>query len=263
MHIADKIIVVTGGANGIGHALCRRFAAGGARAVIVADIDLDRARAVANEIHGVAIETDVRRESDLRHLVERVTAGHGQIDLFCSNAGIAVDGDEHTPDREWQRCWDVNVMAHVLAARVVLPGMLERGEGYLLQTVSAAGLLTHVHSATYAVTKHASLAFAEWLAIAYGNRGIKVSALCPQGVRTDMLMRARLREGVAAGQVGLLFDGALEPEQVAEEVVNGLADERFLILPHPEVAEFFKRKASDYDRWLRGMRKFISARDTP
>lgn len=258
MTLAGQVIIVTGGANGIGRALCRRFAAERARAVVVADLDADGARRVASEIDGLAIATDVTRESDIQRLVERVTAGYGGVDLFCSNAGIALDGDQHTPDREWQRSWDINVMAHVFAARAVLPGMLARGRGYLLQTVSAAGLLTHLSSATYAVTKHASLAFAEWLSVTFGDRGIKVSALCPQGVRTDMLMRARasLREGASVPPVSFLIDGALEPEQVADDVVRGLADERFLILPHPEVAEYFKRKASDYDRWLKGMRRF-------
>jgi NAD(P)-dependent dehydrogenase (short-subunit alcohol dehydrogenase family) len=250
--VADKVIVVTGGGNGIGAALCRRFAAEGAKAVVVADIDEASAQRVAAEIGGLVVRTDVTRASDLERLAADVVARHGAIDLFCSNAGIAVDGGEETPDSEWQRCWDVNVMAHVLAARAVLPGMLKRGEGYLLQTVSAAGLLTHIHSATYAVTKHASLAFAEWLAMAYGDRGIRVSALCPQGVRTDMLRRA------ASGGRTFLLDTALEPEQVADEVVKGLAAERFLILPHAEVAEYFRRKASDYDRWLRGMRKLRS-----
>jgi NAD(P)-dependent dehydrogenase (short-subunit alcohol dehydrogenase family) len=249
MQLADKVIVVTGGANGIGAALCRRFAAEGAKAVIVADIDDGAAQRVAAEIGGLGVRTDVTRESDLQRLTGEVVARYGAIDLFCSNAGIAVDGGEGTPDSEWQRCWDVNVMAHVMAARAVLPGMLARGDGYLLQTVSAAGLLTHIHSATYAVTKHASLAFAEWLAMAYGDRGIKVSALCPQGVRTDMLRRA-----VMGGRTFLL-DSALEPEQVADAVVKGLAEERSLILPHPDVAEYFRRKATDYDRWLRGMRK--------
>jgi NAD(P)-dependent dehydrogenase (short-subunit alcohol dehydrogenase family) len=249
MQLADKVIVVTGGANGIGAALCRRFATEGAKAVVVADIDDAAAQQVAAEIDGLGVRTDVTRESDLQRLTGEVVARYGAIDLFCSNAGIAVAGGEETPDSEWQRCWDVNVMAHVMAARAVLPGMLARGDGYLLQTVSAAGLLTHIHSATYAVTKHASLAFAEWLAMAYGDRGIKVSALCPQGVRTDMLRRA------AAGGRTFLLDSALEPEQVADAVVKGLAEERFLILPHPEVAEYFRRKAADYDRWLRGMQK--------
>jgi short-subunit dehydrogenase len=160
-----------------------------------------------------------------------------------------MNGDEHAPDSEWSACWNVHVMAHVYAARAVLPGMLARGHGYVLHTVSAAGLLTHPQSATYAVTKHASLAFAEWLSIAYGDRGIKVSALCPQGVRTDMLRRAE-REGS-----NFLIDSALTPEQVAADVVRGLAEERFLILPHPEVAEYVRRRATDHQRWLRGMRK--------
>src|SRR5260221_7818825 len=249
MVLTDKVVVVTGGGNGIGAALCRRFAAEGAKAVVVADIDDASAQRVAREIGRLGVRTDVTRESDLQRLAADVVARYGAIDLFCSNAGIAVDGGEETPDAEWQRCWDVNVMAHVLAARAVLPGMLKRGEGYLLQTVSAAGLLTHIHSATYAVTKHASLAFAEWLAMAYGGRGVRVSALCPQGVRTDMLRRA------ASGGRTFLLDTALEPGQVADEVVKGLAAEHFLILPHPEVAEYFRRKGTDYDRWLRGMRR--------
>src|SRR5579863_10458303 len=179
--LQDKVVVVTGGGSGIGRALCRRFAAEGAKAIVVADLNVDAAHAVADEIGGTAIACDVSREADVAQLVGDTLARHGVIDLFCSNAGIAVDGDENTPTAEWERCWDVNVMAHVYAARAVLPGMLARGGGYLLQTVSAAGLLTHPQSATYAVTKHASLAFAEWLSIAYGDRGIKVSALCPQG----------------------------------------------------------------------------------
>jgi NAD(P)-dependent dehydrogenase (short-subunit alcohol dehydrogenase family) len=249
MLIANKVVVVTGGANGIGAALCRRFAAEGAKAVVVADIDGEAAQQLAAEIGGIFVLTDVTQEADLRRLVAEAVSRCGAIDLFCSNAGIAVDGGEETSDADWQHCWNVNVMAHVLAARAVLPGMLARGTGYLLQTVSAAGLLTHIHSASYAVTKHASLAFAEWLAIAYGDRGIGVSVLCPQGVRTDMLRRA-----ASSGRTFLL-DSALEPEQVADVVVRGLTEERFLILPHPEVAEYFGRKATDYDRWLRGMRK--------
>jgi NAD(P)-dependent dehydrogenase (short-subunit alcohol dehydrogenase family) len=252
MVVADKVIVVTGGANGIGAALCRKFASEQAKAVVVADIDGQAAQRLASEIGGICVPTDVTQEADLQRLVGEAVSRYGAIDLFCSNAGIAVDGGEETSDAEWQRCWAVNVMAHVQAARAVLPGMLARGTGYLLQTVSAAGLLTHIHSASYAVTKHASLAFAEWLAIAYGDRGIGVSVLCPQGVRTDMLRRA------ASGGRTFLLDSALEPEEVADVVVRGLADERFLILPHPEVAEYVRRKAADYDRWLRGMRKLRS-----
>jgi NAD(P)-dependent dehydrogenase (short-subunit alcohol dehydrogenase family) len=247
--VRDKTIIVTGGGNGIGRALCRRFAVEAPKAIVVADVDAAAAARVADEIGGTAIRTDVSREEDVQRLVSTALERYGAVDLFCSNAGIAVDGGVETQTKEWQRCWEVNVMAHVFAARAVLPSMLARGSGYLLQTVSAAGLLTHPQSATYAVTKHASLAFAEWVSMTYGDRGIGVSALCPQGVRTDMLQRA------SAGGRAFLLDSALEPAQVAEEVVKGLADERFLILPHPEVAEYFRRKATDYDRWLRGMRR--------
>ncbi|MGH9139562.1 MAG: SDR family oxidoreductase [Vicinamibacterales bacterium] len=251
MHLAGQVVVVTGGGNGIGRALCRRFAAEGAGAVVVADMNAAAATQVAGEIGGTAVTVDVSREAEVARLVEQTIAQHDRIDLFCSNAGIAVTGDEHTADADWARCWDVNVMAHVFAARAVVPHMLERGSGYLLQTVSAAGLLTHPQSATYAVTKHASLALAEWLSMTYGDRGIKVSALCPQGVRTDMLRRVEV-EGTRRS---FLLDTALEPEQVAEVVVHGLKAEQFLILPHPEVAEFVRRRAGDRDRWLRGMRR--------
>jgi len=229
MRLAGKVAVVTGGGNGIGRALCRRFALEGAKAVVVADVNGVTAAQVADEIGGTAITCDVAREADVVALVAQTIARHQAIDLFCSNAGIAVNGDEHTPDAEWARCWDVNVMAHVYAARAVVPHMLERGSGYLLQTVSAAGLLTHPQSATYAVTKHASLAFAEWLSMTYGDRGITVSALCPQGVRTDMLHRAEAE----AARRSFLLDSAVEPEQVADDVVKGIEAERFLILPHP------------------------------
>jgi NAD(P)-dependent dehydrogenase (short-subunit alcohol dehydrogenase family) len=249
MNLRDKTIVVTGGATGIGRALCRRFAREAPRAVVVADLDAAGAEAVAGEIGGWAVTADVSREPDVARLESAVTGRHGAIDLFCSNAGIIVEGGEETPDAAWQSIWGVNVMAHVYAARAVLPGMLARGEGYLLQTVSAAGLLSQIGSAPYSVTKHAALAFAEWLSITYGDRGIKVSAICPQGVLTDMLLRPR------PGGESFLKANAVTPEQVADCAVAGLADERFLILPHPEVAEFFQRKASDYDRWLRGMRR--------
>jgi NAD(P)-dependent dehydrogenase (short-subunit alcohol dehydrogenase family) len=249
MTLAGTIVVVTGGGNGIGRALCRRFAMEGAANIVVADIDVAAARSVAAEIGGLAISVDVSREPDVAQLVKEAHARYGRIDLFCSNAGIAVHGGEETPTDQWQRCWDVNVMAHVYAARAVVPIMIAQGGGYLLQTISAAGLLTHPHSATYAVTKSGALAFAEWLSITYGDRGIKVSALCPQGVKTDMLKRAEESTG------RFLVDGAVEPEQVADEVVRGIGEEKFLILPHPEVAEYVRRKAADRDRWLRGMRR--------
>ena len=248
MELADKVVVVTGGASGIGKALAQRFAREGARGVVVADRDADGAKAVADEIGGLAMSTDVSVEADVRHLVDQATEAYGPIDLFCSNAGIALGAGPETSDEEWERIWAINVKAHIYAARALVPEMLARGEGYLLNTASAAGLLTQIGSAPYSVTKHAAVSFAEWLAITYGDRGLKVSCLCPQGVRTPML-----GDGGA-----LLGPGALEPEDVAEAVVEGLRAERFLILPHPEVAEYFQRKASDYDRWLNGMRRLQS-----
>jgi NAD(P)-dependent dehydrogenase (short-subunit alcohol dehydrogenase family) len=260
MQIKGRVTVVTGGASGIGRALCRRFAAEGARGVVVADLDGAGAEAVAREIGGLAVATDVSREADIQRLVEKATAAHGPIDLFCSNAGIGAgaglgDGASgpFAPDQDWQRSWDVNLMAHVYAARAVMPAMLERGSGYLLNTASAAGLLTDITAHAYSVTKHAAVGFAEWLAITYGERGIRVSCLCPQGVRTAMLAGA----ASVAGGHHLLAD-MIEPEEVAEAVVAGLAKEQFLILPHPQVAEYFQRKASDYDRWLTGMRRMRS-----
>jgi len=249
MELRDKVIVVTGGASGIGRALCRRFAVEKPRALFVADVDKAGAQSVASGINGVAVTCDVSREGDIKTLVSEAITMGGRIDLFCSNAGIAIDGGPDVSDDDWDRIWRINTLAHILAARAVLPAMLERGSGYLLQTVSAAGLLTQIGSAPYSVTKHAALAFAEWLSITYGDKGIKVSALCPQGVRTNMLMNA------LQGGGNFLKEGALEPEQVADIVVQGLAEERFLILPHPEVGEYFGRKASDYDRWIRGMRR--------
>jgi NAD(P)-dependent dehydrogenase (short-subunit alcohol dehydrogenase family) len=247
--VRDKVVVVTGGGSGIGRALCRRFAAEGARAIVVVDRE-PTAHAVAHEVQGVAQIADVGVEAGIVRVVRFVAEQFQAIDLFCSNAGIGGGaGGIDIADADWQRIWQVNVMAHVYAARAVLPAMLERGSGYLLQTASAAGLLTQIGSAPYAVTKHAAVAFAEWLAVTYGGRGITVSCLCPQGVRTPMLEQA------SATIRGLLDDSAIEPDAVADAVIEGLAAERFLILPHAEVAEYVRRKAGDYDRWLRGMRK--------
>ncbi len=248
MTLKDKVAVVTGAANGIGRAMARRFAAEGAKVVVV-DIEEAAAKAIAGEISGESYGVNVASESELQSMVDSVLLKYGRIDLFCSNAGIGLEGGCDVPNHDWQRIWEINVMSHVFASRAVLPGMLARGEGYLLQTVSAAGLLTQIGSAPYAVTKHAALALAEWLAVTYGDKGIKVSALCPQGVKTRMLENAEFGGGT------FLLEGALDPEQVADSVVKGLADENFLILPHPEVAEYFRRKAGDYDRWLRGMRR--------
>jgi NAD(P)-dependent dehydrogenase (short-subunit alcohol dehydrogenase family) len=255
MDVRGRVIVVTGGASGIGRALARRFAAEGAASVVVADLDADGAEAVADEIGGLAIQTDVSQEHDVAGLVARTTDELGPIDLFCSNAGIGgADGGPEVPNDLWQRIWDINVMAHVYAARHVLPSMLERGEGYLLNTASAAGLLTNLGNLSYTVTKHAAVGLAEWLAITYGDRGIRVSCLCPQGVRTPMLLGGI---GGTAGDSVLAGGGMLEPEDVAQSVIEGLVAERFLILPHPEVADYLRRKVDDPDRWLGGMRRLL------
>jgi NAD(P)-dependent dehydrogenase (short-subunit alcohol dehydrogenase family) len=250
MQIKGKTVVVTGGANGIGRALCLRFAKEGAKFIAVSDVDEANGEAVADEMgQGAAFfACDVSQEAQVKSLVESVSSAAGQVDIFCSNAGIAVSGGPETSDRDWKRSWETNTMAHVYAARAVLPQMLARKEGYLLQTVSAAGLLTSLGSAPYAVTKHAALGFAEWLAITYGDQGIRVSALCPQGVLTNMLK---------ADHPGtrMLLHGAIEAEQVADDVIKAMAEERFMILPHPEAGKFFQNKANDYQRWIKGMQK--------
>lgn len=259
MEIAGKVIAVTGGASGIGRALCERFAAGGAAGVAIADIDERGAAAVAETIEGagtpaLAVRTDVSIEAEVIALVERVEAALGPIDLFCSNAGIAIPGGAEVPDADWARIWGVNVMAHVYAARALVPRMAARGGGYLLSTASAAGLLTNLGSAPYSVTKHAAVALAEWLSITHADDGIKVSCLCPQGVRTPMLLGGIAAEDPAGSSV--LASGAmLEPEVVADAVVEALREERFLVLPHPEVADYMRRRAEDPERWLRGMRR--------
>jgi NAD(P)-dependent dehydrogenase (short-subunit alcohol dehydrogenase family) len=245
----DAIVVVTGAASGIGRGLALRFAREGAAAVIAVDRDASIGE-VADRIHGMSIVADVGVEGDVARIVTTTLDRYGRIDLFCSNAGVGGgDGSLDTPDADWQHTWQVNLMAHVYAARAVLPSMLAAGHGYLLQTASAAGLLMQVGSAPYTVTKHAAVALAEWLSVTYGDRGIKVSCLCPQGVQTAML------EGAPEAIRELLGAGAVTPEAVADAVIAGLADERFLILPHPEVRDYLQRKATDPDRWLRGMRR--------
>jgi NAD(P)-dependent dehydrogenase (short-subunit alcohol dehydrogenase family) len=249
MRIEGKHVVVTGGASGIGAALARRFAAEGASGVVVADVQKEPLERVAKEVaNSLAVQCDVTDESQIRALVDQAEARFGPIDLFCSNAGIVVPGGADASDEIWRRSLDVNVMAHVYAARIMVPRMIEQGGGYLLQTASAAGLLTQIGSAPYSVTKHAALALAEWLAITFGDKGIKVSVLAPQAVRTAMT--AGIENGGVAG-----VDGMLEPDAVADAVVRGLGSEAFLILPHPEVLEYFRRKASDYDRWIGGMQR--------
>lgn len=247
MKIAGKTAVVTGAASGIGRAMAQRFAADGAKGVVVADLQAEPLAAVADEIGGLAVACDVGSEDDIKKLVRAAEEAYGPIDVFCSNAGISRLGGEETSDADWQLSWDIHVMSHVYAARAVAPGMAERGDGYLINTASAAGLLSHVNSASYAVTKHAAVSFAEWLAIAYGDRGVKVSVLCPQAVRTAMTAG---REGTVAS-----VDGMIEPEELVDCVIETMEKEEFLILPHQEVLEYMQRKTSNYDRWLKGMRR--------
>ena len=238
--------VVTGGGAGIGRALARGLAAAGAR-VVINDLDADAAAAVAEQTGGYAVPGDASTEQGVRDLIAAAREQLGWIDIYCSNAGIAVGTDPQTPDSVWQQAWDVNVMAHVRASRELLPDWLERGRGCFVVTASAAGLLTMLGSATYSATKHAAEAYAEWLAATYAHRGLTVHCICPQGVRTSML--------AASGQAGqvVLKDAAIEHEQVAEALLAGMAAGQFLILPHPEVRGYYELRASDTDKWLRGM----------
>jgi NAD(P)-dependent dehydrogenase (short-subunit alcohol dehydrogenase family) len=249
MEMNGRVIVVTGGASGIGAALVRRFAREGAAGLVVADMNAQAAQAVAADVGGLAVRTDVSNEADVQALIAQATTRFGRVDVLCSNAGIALGGGVEAPNADWQRIWEVNLMAHVYGARAVLPQMIERGEGYLLQTASAAGLLSHPDSALYAVTKHAAVSLAEWLSINYGERGIRVSCLCPQGVRTPMLL------GADGERKSFLNDGSVSAEQVADDVIAAMREERFLVLPHPEVHGFMQRKVADVDRWLGGMRR--------
>ncbi|HET6865283.1 MAG TPA: SDR family oxidoreductase [Solirubrobacteraceae bacterium] len=252
MKLGDRTVVVTGAAGGIGRALALRCAAEGAR-VAVTDVNADGLRAVGEELgaSGMALPADVTDERAVSELIERVESELGPVEVFFANAGVAIGEDPvDTPDAVWDQAFAVNVRAHILAARRLLPGWLERGEGYFVATASAAGLLTQIGSAPYAVTKHAAVAFAEWLSVTYGERGVRVSCLCPMGVRTAMLAGEELSHRVvrSAGDV-------LEPEQVADIVAAAIEREQFLILPHPEVLTFFQRKGLDYERWLSGMRR--------
>lgn len=248
MHLEDKTVVITGGGSGIGAAMARRFAKEKPSALVIADIDMDGATQVAEEVGGVAVFTDVSDEEANRLLIEGTEQRFGPIDLFCANAGIGTVGDEQADAAVWERMWQVNTMSHVYAAKYLVPGWVARGSGYFLATVSAAGLLTNLKAAQYSVTKHAALAFTEWIAVTYGDAGVKASALCPQFVNTPLI------EGSKSFQA-LGKNNTLEASEVADVVVAGLADERFLILPHPEVEKYFQNKANDYDRWIGGMQK--------
>jgi NAD(P)-dependent dehydrogenase (short-subunit alcohol dehydrogenase family) len=261
MEVADRHVVVTGGAGGIGRALIRSLSDHGARAVVAADRDLAGARAVAAEVGGLAVELDAGRESSVRELIAEASAANGPIDIFISNAGVpgAMGGPE-ADDESWEEAWRVNVMAHVWAARALLPEMVGRGEGYLINTASAAGLLTQVSSLVYSVTKHAAVSLAEWLAIEYGDSGVRVSCICPQGVRTPMLDLAMEEP---AGAAALAAGGLIEPEDVADAVIAGIREERLLILPHENVAGFLAMKGSAPERWIEGMRRMVREARAP
>jgi NAD(P)-dependent dehydrogenase (short-subunit alcohol dehydrogenase family) len=263
MRLTDTVSIVTGGGSGIGRALAQRIAEEGAAGVIIADLDEGAADETAAAIgdRSLAVGCDVASEAQLRALIERTEDAFGAVDAFFANAGVAIGTDEQTPDDVWDLALDVNVRSHVSAARLLIPGWLERGSGCFVTTASAAGLLSQIGSAPYAVSKHAAVAFAEWLSLTYGDRGVHVSCLCPLGVDTPMLrdlagvdpMASAAAESVqASGEV-------LSPGEVAEAVIQGLEVERFLILPHPIVLEYLRRKASDYDRWLAGMRRLRRA----
>jgi len=251
MEIRDKVVVVTGAASGIGQALARRFQAEGARRIVAVDLDEAGAQVTADELGGVAMRADVGVEADVAMVIERTEAEVGPIDLFCSNAGLALGADLVAPNHEWQRSWDVNVMSHVYAARHLVPRMIARGGGHFLITASAAGLLNQIGLAAYGVTKHAAVGFGEWLAITHGHEGIGVSLLCPEAVRTAMTANSSTATVAAAG------DGMMEPEVLADFVIEGLSEQRFLILPHPEVLTYMRRKTDDYDRWIGGMNRLM------
>jgi NAD(P)-dependent dehydrogenase (short-subunit alcohol dehydrogenase family) len=246
--VRDAGVVVTGAGSGIGAALARRFAAEGAR-VVVNDIDPAAAAAVAGPVGAEAIGADAASEDGVAELIARARARLGEIDLYCANAGIARGRGIEASEADWDASWQVNVMAHVRAARLLLGPWLERGSGHFIATVSAAGLLSIPGTATYAVTKHGALAFAEWLALSYAHRGLTVQAICPQGVRTPMLV------GGETAAERMLLDSAVEPDDVADATITAMAEGRFLVLPHPEVAQMYAGRAAEPDRWLRGMNK--------
>ncbi len=255
MELRDKHIVITGAAGGIGRALARRFAQESPSALVLADLNLEGAEAIAAEVGGLGVELDAGREDSVRALIDRAREANGPVDVFISNAGVPGGmGGPEAPDEQWDEAWRVNVMSHVWASRALLPEMLERGEGYLVNTASAAGLLTQVSSSVYSVTKHAAVALAEWMSIEYADRGVRVSCICPQGVRTPMLELAMTDP---VGAAALNSGGVIEPEDVADAVVEGMRAEQMLILTHDNVAGFMAFKGSEPERWLRGMRRLV------
>jgi NAD(P)-dependent dehydrogenase (short-subunit alcohol dehydrogenase family) len=256
MQLRDKVAIVTGGASGIGEALALRFHAEGAKHVVVADRNEGGAKSVASRIGGTGVGVDVSDEAAIRALVEETEREQGPIGLFVSNAGYVTVGGLETPNEDLQRMWEVHVLAHLYAARAVVPHMIEQGGGYLLNTASAAGLLTQIGSMAYAVTKHAAVALSEWIAMTYGRRGIQVSVLCPQAVATNIGPNSPDANKLVGGPGVASGDGVLSSEQVALTVIEALDEGRFLVLPHAEVAEYVRRKADDPDRWLEGMRRF-------
>jgi NAD(P)-dependent dehydrogenase (short-subunit alcohol dehydrogenase family) len=218
---------------------------------VAVDINAENARATAAMIDGVAMTADVSIEEDIVRVIETTEADIGPIDLFCSNAGVGIGPDLNSPNSQWQTSWDINLMSHLYAARHLVPRMVGRGGGYFLNTASAAGLLNQVGAAAYGVTKHAAIGFGEWLAIHHQHEGIKVSMLCPQAVRTAMT--ASDNDATTAASA----DGMMEPEELADKVVEGLRGEAFLILPHEVVLEYMRNKTSNYDRWIGGMNKLM------
>jgi NAD(P)-dependent dehydrogenase (short-subunit alcohol dehydrogenase family) len=249
MDLKGKVAVITGAASGIGRAAAQRFAAEGAAGLVLADLNMHGLKPVAEHVKGLAVACDVSREADIKRMVLQAEERYGRVDVYFSNAGIVKRGGLEASDADWERNWKIHVMAHVWAARAVVEKMVARGGGYFLVTASAAGLLNIVESATYGVTKHGAVAFAEWLAIAYGRRGLRVSCLCPQAVITGMYKG----DGGSAG-----VDGALTAEQAVDEVVKTMDAERFLVLPHPTVLNYMRNKTADYDRWLGGMQKLYA-----
>jgi NAD(P)-dependent dehydrogenase (short-subunit alcohol dehydrogenase family) len=260
VEVTNRVVVITGGAGGIGRALARRMAAEGAAGVVVADLDGTGAERVAGDIgeRALGIGCDVADDGAVRELLDRAADAFGPVDVYCANAGVAIGSEPHTTgDEVWDTAFAVNVRAHVVAARHLLPGWLSRGAGCFVSTASAAGLLTQIGSAPYAMTKHAAVAFAEWMSVTYGDQGIRASCLCPMGVNTALFRGGAedIEDAPMPTQVVAAAGNVLEPDDVAEVVMDTLREERFLVLPHPEVLTFFQRKASDYDRWLAGMRR--------